>query len=226
MRGLSAAVLALRAACACGFGHFPEPESTESCIVEFYDLGIGAADAVWGCPTSLCAPYHANTIRYILSYSDEDCPSWFSGECELDPTMDSPEACQVLCQQDDNCQTFTYDTDAEGYHECMLRDMGDESCRCEFSAYNNGGLPFASGPKNCGDCDGIATYCGNEPSPAPSAGGVSVQVAVFVESTLRGKRPSVRVLCRIVADEHRDVLRDTVVTEAFRVSCAIEGFGG
>jgi hypothetical protein len=74
---------------------------TSQCILCGMDFG--------GSPGS-CG--YADTLAIFADSADWSAPSWYSGNVTLDETMDSPFECQTRCGQTENCDYFSYESEA------------------------------------------------------------------------------------------------------------------
>eukprot|EP01051_Picozoa_sp_SAG22_P008552 SAG22_NODE_658_length_8076_cov_4.575279_3_plen_989_part_00 len=90
----------------------------EPCVKPGMDYGGGVE------PFSVCG--YAPTVEIVTDVEDFAAPGWFSGPNTYDATLTNAYACQVACQNNDDCDFFSYEYQARNWtqpyvHRCYLK---------------------------------------------------------------------------------------------------------
>jgi hypothetical protein len=135
----------------------------ESCIRQGWDYGGNSGD---GCGFAPILEIFTDSEEWATAHA----PGWFSGPVTVDEKMLSPAACQLKCQENDDCSGFAYQYDENGgnyYHECYVKKGYDtEFCNVEpfvmwegqTWASNALNWHVASGLKSCMNSDYSVGY--------------------------------------------------------------------
>lgn len=115
---------------------------TSTCVFVGYDYGRSTDNCDF-----------AEVVEIIANDPDFEFPSWYGqGPTKVDLNLDTAMDCQVHCQNNKDCDFFSYEFE-DGFHECFLKQTVADGCvqylLWPFDENDELGWHGVSGPKFC-----------------------------------------------------------------------------